>query len=234
MALWKDHGMQVVGNERLPPEHGGASERSQSTSATQVQTAQRLIDAALALGFDPDFLMTAIEDKLSEIKRRPIGNRLTESQKAYLIQSGAFEQGEFLRIEQDVNSGSLNRQVIRTWLMRILDTVGIDEACELLERDEASILADIERRRVCAVEVSGQLRFPQWQFDTRSPEKLIPHLDDILEASTARWDWQTLSAFMETPQEDLISTGRQTPVDWLRSGGAINRVVQTIEASDWS
>jgi hypothetical protein len=72
-----------------------------------------------------------------------------------------------------------------------------------------------------------------WQLSRPDPDGLLPQLSSLLEAASGRWDWFGLTAFMSTPQEDLVIRGRQTPAEWLRRGGSIQDVRSIIETWDW-
>lgn len=206
---------------------------SDSESQDRVPTAQRVVESAVALGFDPDFLLDALAKKLESLKEGRPGNRLTQHQKDFFVESRAFTAAELARTEQDVNQGILEREAVRDWLLRVLDTIGLAEVCSLLSTDEVSVRADVAHLRLCAFELSGELRFPRWQFDISSPRRLIPHLEEVLHASAGRWDWQILGAFMNTPQSNLMSRARQTPTEWLREGGSVGSVTEILESSDW-
>jgi hypothetical protein len=205
-----------------------------SDEHNRLSTAPRIVESAVALGFDPDVLLEALANKLDSLREGRPGSRLTQQQKDFLLESGDFTTEELARTEQEVNDGILEREAARDWLLRILDTIGISEVSCLLGTDEVSLRADVEQMRLCAVQIAGELRFPRWQFDASAPEKLLPHLEEVLHAAAGRWDWQILGAFMSTSQSTLISRARQTPIQWLSGGGSVASVVEIVESSDWN
>jgi hypothetical protein len=38
---------------------------------------------------------------------------------------------------------------------------------------------------------------------------------------------------MSTPQQSIVSEGRQAPVEFLRRGGEVNSVKAIVESGDW-
>ncbi|MDY7541800.1 hypothetical protein [Cryobacterium sp. 5B3] len=102
-----------------------------------------------------------------------------------------------------------------------------------LDWNEETVRAAVAEGRLYAIEISGRLRFPVWQFSIGSPEKLLPGLTQIIQVITPRWTWQSAAGFFAASQSSLIAKGPQTPVQWLRHGGDVRDVIEIVEADDW-
>jgi hypothetical protein len=99
--------------------------------------------------------------------------------------------------------------------------------------DEQVVQAAVSEGRLYGIEISGRLRFPSWQFNLASSGKVLPGLAELLEVIPTWWDWESVAAFMATPQSALMAEGRQTPVAYLRDGGEVNDVTEIVESDEW-
>lgn len=196
------------------------------------EAVRRLVEAVAHLANDPDYFVQALTDML--LAMRPIpSNSLTKQHEQFLIESGAYTAEELDAAAREADRGALRLRVAETWLSQLLATISLEDATGLLEWTEEDVQDAVSDGRLYAIEISDRLRFPAWQFNVGSPEKLIPGLTEILDVVTPRWSWQSVAAFMSTPQSSLVAEGRQTPVEWLRDGGDVNAVKQIIETNDW-
>ncbi|TFC29177.1 hypothetical protein E3O55_09895 [Cryobacterium sp. MDB1-18-2] len=193
---------------------------------------RRLADAVARLANDPEYFVEALTDMLMAMK--PISmERLSANEVRFLIESGAFSADEWAETSAAVDRGSLQVGATEGWLLGLFETSSMEVVTGFLDWNEQAVRAAVEDGRLYAIEISGRLRFPTWQF-SRSPERLLPGLTEIIRVVTSRWNWQSVAGFMATPQSSLVAEGRQTPVEWLRDGGDLNDVIEIIEASDWS
>lgn len=193
---------------------------------------RRLADATLHLGHDGEWFVQALTDRLLAMRPVP-ATSLTNQHKRYLIESGAYTAEELDAAARDVDRGALRLRVVEAWLSHLLATISLEDATGFLEWTKEDVRDAVSDGRLYAVEISGRLRFPVWQLNVRSPEKLIPGLTEILDAVASRWSWQSVAGFMATPQSSLVAKGRKTPAAWLRDGGHVNAVKQIIETTDW-
>lgn len=201
-----------------------------SASTAAESNARRLVGALNRLTPDPEYVLGALADKVESMK--PISkDRLTKSDREFLVESGAFSEQELSRVEAEVDRGSLLLATIQGWLLNLLDTLSLDEVVGFLDKDDSAVRRDVANGYLLAVEVSGQLRFPRWQFSLGSPDKRLPGLTSIIKATTAR-DWRSVASFMSTPQQDLAGEGRNTPAEWLRGGGEVTAVTNIVESWD--
>lgn len=192
---------------------------------------RRLIEAVTSLAVDPEYFLNALTDHL--LAMQPVSpDTLTKAEQDFLIKSGTFTTESWAAATDRHARGSAHVLMVRGWLLSLLETLPIWEAAVFLGREEDTVRKDAAAGRLYAIEVSGQLRFPRWQFDLGSPGKLLPGLSVLIAAAAPRWDWQSVAGFMSTPQFDLIAEGRQTPVEWLRGGGDIDSVTEIVESTD--
>ncbi|TFD12884.1 hypothetical protein E3T35_06245 [Cryobacterium sp. TMT1-2-2] len=193
---------------------------------------RQLGEAIDHLAGDSDYIIRALTDML--LAMRPASmKRLTRQQEAFLIESGAFTADELVSTSREVDRGSLLLGAAEVWLSNLFATMSLENVTGFLGWDEDAVRAATSAERLYAIEISGRLRFPVWQFNVGHPDKRIPGLTEVIEVVTPRWDWQSVAGFMATPQPSLVANGRKTPVEWLRDGGDVSAVKQIVEADDW-
>ena len=61
---------------------------------------------------------------------------------------------------------------------------------------------------------------------------MLPHLKEIIALLKGK-DWISVSGLMSTPQSTMVAHGKQTPVEWFRSGGDLDALEQTLQAQKW-
>lgn len=192
---------------------------------------RRLAEAVAGLANDPDFLQM-LTDMLLAMK--PISReRLTENEVRFLIESGAFTAEEWAETSASVDRGRLQLSATEGWLLGLFATLSMDDVTGFLGWSEGVVRTAAAEGHLYAIEISGRLRFPTWQFQAGSPTKLLPGLTEMIAVISPRWDWRSATGFFNTPQEDLVGEGRKTPTQWLRDGGNVDEVIKIVEASDW-
>ncbi|TFB53636.1 hypothetical protein [Cryobacterium tagatosivorans] len=194
---------------------------------------RRLAEAVARLANDPEYFLEALTDMLRAMK--PISlDKLSDNEVRFLIESGAFSADEWAETSAAVDRGSLQLSTTEAWLLALFATMSVEDVTGFLGWDESDVTDAVADGRLYAIEISGRLRFPAWQFDVGSPSKLLLGLTQIIGLITPRWHWQSAAGFMATPQRDLVARGRKTPIQWLRDGGDVDDVREIVEASDWS
>ncbi len=158
---------------------------------------------------------------------------MSHEQQELLVAMGAFTAEELDHAQREVNRGSLKVSAVEAFLSKFYQTISLEDIAAYLRWDEGAVRLAVAEGRLCAAEIAGRLRFPVWQLSLPDPEKLLPGLQPLLQAASQRWDWSGLTAFMSTPQEDLVIDGQQTPAEWLRRGGSVDDVRGIIEAGEW-
>ncbi|MDN3309337.1 hypothetical protein QWJ90_00145 [Microbacterium oryzae] len=216
-------------NHDAPREEPEAAERA---SAVERQAFERLYAALQRLGGNTDWLVEGLTEALLRIP--PVQkDGLSERQEQFLIEVGVFTADKLDEARSDVARGALQLSAARAFLTHISSMMSLDDVVAYLGWTEEAVRAAVREDRLYAVEIAGRLLFPSFQFTLLFGEKLLPGLSEIIKAAKRRWTWQDFSAFMSTPQEDLISRGRQTPTEYLRWGGPVDRVAQMIDESGW-
>ncbi|WP_130176564.1 hypothetical protein [Cryobacterium sp. SO1] len=182
---------------------------------------------------DSDYIVRSLTDML--LAMRPASrNGLSKQQERFLIESGTFTAEELDSTSSEVDRGSLQLGAAEAWLSNQLTSMSLEDVAGFLGWNEDEVRPAVTERRLYAIEISGRLRFPAWQFNFGYPNKLIPGLTEVIEVVSPRWDWQSVAGFMATPQSSLVAEGQKSPVDWLRDGGNVHDVIEIVEASDWS
>ena len=196
------------------------------------EAVRRLAEAVARLANDPDYFLNALTDMLLAMEPASREARRTEDEGRFLIESGVFTAEELTETRARVDRGSLQVGAAGTRLLDLFATRSIDDVARFLGWSEEAVLIAVAEGRLYAFEVSCRLRFPTWQFNIGSPEKVLPGLTEIIKIVTPRWDAHSVAAFMATPQASLVSVGRKTPIEWLRDGGDIKEVEAIVEAGD--
>ncbi|MBF4580799.1 hypothetical protein [Frigoribacterium sp. VKM Ac-2530] len=193
---------------------------------------RRLAQAVERLGNDADYFMDALTEKLLSIEPRLKPEPDGESDRAFLITSGSFSAAEYDAARRSVARGSLQLRVVESWFSSLAGTLSLTAIARFLHWSEDEVTTAATDGRLHAVEISGRLRFPEWQLSLSSPGKLLPGLAEVIAAASSEQSWIILAGLMGTPQEDLYGEGNKTPVAWLRDGGDVRRVTDIV-MSPW-
>jgi hypothetical protein len=215
---------------------GGLYSKGQSAPNSRADSAPEIVrdflDAVNALGGENDFILAGLTEFLHT--QKPVAkDGLSKQQEQYLIETGTFTGEELAEVRLAIYRGSFQLSAAEAWLSHLCATLSLDQAAGFLEWTEADVRTAVFEGHLHAVEIAGRLRFPDWQFCLGAESKLLPGLDKVLDALVERWSWIEIAAFFATPQRSLITAGRQTPVEWLRTGNSPEAVRVIIEASDW-
>ncbi|TFD01322.1 hypothetical protein E3T28_07130 [Cryobacterium sinapicolor] len=210
-----------------------ASDSSDERVGQQISDAalQRLGEAITHLEGDPDYIVRSLTEFM--LTMRPVAkHRLTSLQERFLIESGALSAGGLASTASKVDRGSLQLGAAEAWFSHLCATISLEDVAGFLGWDEVAVRTAVSEGRLYAIEITGRLRFPDWQFNAAAPGHLMPGLPALIAAVAPRWDWHSIAGFMATPQSSLIAEGRQTPVEWLRNGGDIDTVTSIVEWDD--
>ena len=211
----------------------GRSDPERESASVSDEAVRRLAEAVARLSNDPDWFLQALTEAV--LAMTPISMvKRTKQQDSFLVESGTFTAEELAEAQMYVDRGALQLSSAGVFLSNLLRTMSFHEATGYLDLDEEAVRTAVAEGRLYAIKISGQLRFPAWQFNVGSPEKLIPRLTELIAVVSSRWDWQSTAAFLATPQSSLVAEGRKTPIDWLRDGGDIQLIRNIVESNGWS
>ncbi len=193
---------------------------------------RRLAEAIARLGNDPRFFVEALTEKLLSMRPVSTQTEIIGPERHFLIASGTFTEHELEDAEAEVRRGTLQLADIQTWMHSLADTLSRNETSRFLTITEDELREAVERRELMAVPAAGRLRFPRWQFDARQPDRRLPGLQALIarmpDAPDLAW-----ASFMNTPQQELIWFGPQTPRQWLQNGGSIADVLELVDDDEW-
>jgi len=193
---------------------------------------RHLAEAIASLSNDSAFFIEALTEML--LAMSPVsGANLSANEVRFLIESGRFTREEWADVSAAVDKGSLQLSTTQWWLTGLLSTMSLEETSHYLGWSEESVLSAEAGGHLYGVEITGRMRYPTWQFDVGSPDRILPGLTEILQVLDAGWTWRNVAGFMSTPQSALVAEGRKTPVAWLRDGGTVDTVKQSLESVDW-
>jgi hypothetical protein len=90
-----------------------------------------------------------------------------------------------------------------------------------------------------AIESDGNWVYPAIQFEinlkTGKPDRQIRGLDQVFQALPAGLHPTAVAGLLRTPQMELLVDGRPRSVlEWLRSGGPVEPVLDLVEVADWA
>lgn len=196
------------------------------------EAGQRLAEAVARLTNDPEYVLQALTDMLLAMEPVP-REGLPENEVRFLIESGALTAEAWARASTSGDKGSWHLRVTEGWLLDLFATMSLEDVTGFLGWNEERVRTAVADGRLYSLEVSGRLRFPNWQFNVGSSLRLLPGLTEIIQVIAPRWSWRSAAGFMATPQSELVTEGRQTPIEWLRGGGDVKEVTSIIVASDW-
>ena len=189
---------------------------------------RRLAQAIERLGNDADYFMDALTEKLLSMEPLPKYEPDDDSDRSILIDSGAFTPAEYDATQRSIARGDLELRVVETWFSSLAGTLSLKAIAGFLRWSEDEVTTAVSDGRLYAVEISGRLRFPEWQLNLSSPGKLLPGLAEVIAADNPKRSWISLAGLMGTPQQDLHGEGHKTPVAWLRDGGDVRRVTDVV------
>lgn len=192
----------------------------------------RFTESITALGIDVNYFVEALTEKLRSM--RPVASEpsLVGAERRFLIESGTFSEPELERLEAEVSRGSLQLAETQAWMASLLDTLSLQESAWRLRMTDDEVRRAAQRGELLVVEIAGTMRFPRWQFDARQPDRLLPGLRALIDR-TPNSPHLPLASFMNTPQQELIGFGPQTPVQWLQNGGSIEVVLDIFDDDEW-
>jgi hypothetical protein len=203
-----------------------------SVGAASDDAVRRLAQAIERLGNDADYFVDALTEKLLSIEPLIKPEPDDDSDRAFLIASGSFSAAEYDAARRSVARGSLQLRVVESWFSSLAGTLSLNAMAGFLHWSDDEVTTAVADGRLYAVEISGRLRFPEWQLSLSSPGKLLPGLAEVIAADNPKRSWIVLAGLMGTPQEDLYGEGHKTPVAWLRDGGDVTRVTDIV-MSPW-
>ena len=217
------------------PDANGETLRDQRNLVTRAdpppEAIRDFLDAVNALAGENGFILAGLTEFL-RTQKSVTRDGLSKQHEQYLIESGAFTAEELAAAQQDVNRGDLQLGAAEAWLSHLCATLSLEQAVGFLGWTEEDVRTAASEGRLHAVVIAGRLHFPDWQFCLAVGSKMLPGLDNVLDALVDRWSWTSISAFMNTPQTSLVAMGRMTPTAWLRDGGDASKVRAIAESGD--
>jgi hypothetical protein len=113
------------------------------------------------------------------------------------------------------------------------------EVASLLGINESRVRQRRLARTLWAIESDGNWLYPAIQFEvnlkTGKPDKQIRGLERVFQALPAGLHPTAVTGLLQTPQTELKVGGRpRSIVEWLRSGGPAEPVLELIAIADWA
>ena len=234
-VLYCPYSADEVGSQERPSAKSDSDQRVESGDPearprpVPVDPHLRLAEAVASLAENPEYFVRVLANVLRSAKSIPQA-QVTKSEVRAFIESGKFTSKEWAEISVSVDRESLQLGDAEDWVMNIFDTMSIEDAASHLLWDEDFIQVAVTAGQLYAVEVSGGLRFPLWQF-AGSPVTLLPRLPELIKALNQH-HWSRAVGLMRTPHRSLVAKGQRTPSQWLRHGGEIDDVIRIVVMSD--
>ncbi len=211
-----------------------AKAEDEQRPASKTELLYQLAGVLDGLGVDADYFIAALTQKLRALRPVDASSTLVGPERRFLIRSGAFTESGLADLEAAVARGSLQLYEAQAWTFLLLDTLSFEEASRRLRLSERKLRRAVHEGDVLSFTVAGQLRFPRWQFDAASNGGLLRGLRDIVTVLPADAP-EAWAALMHSPADELIGRGARTPLQWLRDGGEVARVLALLEEDEyWS
>lgn len=205
--------------------------RYESTLATTAAEGALLL-ALRTLGAEGDHLVRGLTTLIMSMP--PIPPRTVQVQHGRaLIEAGVMTAEAVASVDDELAQGALQLAEIGGWLASAWETVSLDAASAFLHQTSEDIVEAAERGELLIVDIGGERRVPTWQFTTRPVGHLLPHLDELLPALSARWDPLAIGRFFSTRQEDLFDEGMKAPAAWLEDGGDVQDLLEIVEGGQY-
>jgi hypothetical protein len=100
------------------------------------------------------------------------------------------------------------------------ESLNVQEAADLLGVDPSRVRHRVSERSLLGYRSGHRLHLPKWQF--QDDGKPLPHLRRILDIMPEGAHPATVTGFMTTRSDELDG---KTAVEWLASGGQVDRVL---------
>lgn len=123
---------------------------------------------------------------------------------------------------------------------QLIDTaLTVDHVAAALRASQSQIRQARLRHGLWAIDVDGRWLFPRMQFEENpradGGQRQIRGLDQVLEALLHDLHPASVAGFLDTPHPNLLHMGTPTaPVEWLRSGGDTDPVLDLVAAAQWT
>ncbi|QNJ89981.1 DNA-binding protein (plasmid) [Mycolicibacterium fluoranthenivorans] len=162
---------------------------------------------------------------------KPDAAQLTEDEARLLDEAGFVEDpAAFVRAAADI---------IAHTAMLINTAYTGPEVAALLGINESRVRQRRLARKMWAIESDGNWVYPAIQFEinpkTGKPDKQIRGLEQVFEAMPAGLHPTAVAGLLRSPQSELQADGRPLSVlEWLRTGGVVEPILQLIEIADWA
>jgi hypothetical protein len=113
------------------------------------------------------------------------------------------------------------------------------EVAALLGINESRVRQRRLARKLWVIERDGTWVYPTIQFEfnqqTGKPDKQVRGLEQVFGAVPTDLHPTAVAGFLRAPQTELQVEGRPLSVlEWLRSGGPVEPVLQLLEIADWA
>lgn len=216
----------------MPPEplSAGATAPSPRTAETLQRTIGLVRSGRPGAAADQlvsDWL-SVLDDAVSE--RQATSGTLTESQRTWLVESGAMTEDQISAAQARVKSGSLERAITSTKAKSVVDSLSPQEVSKLLGISTSTVSHRRADGSLYGVAVGRNRRYPTWQFVGNRP---LPHLARLLAAISPQVHPATINGLMRNPQPELSIDGQPTePWAWLSNGGSIEPVLQLLDRNN--
>lgn len=113
------------------------------------------------------------------------------------------------------------------------------EVASLLSINQSRVRQRRLARTLWAIESDGNWLYPAIQFEinpkTGKPDRQVRGLERVFQRLPDGLHPAAVAGLLRTPQTELEVDGRPLSIlEWLRSGGAVEPVLELIEIADWA
>lgn len=177
----------------------------------------------------------AREDLVAALKTLPAikpGAAALTGEEARLLDEAGF-------IEDPVAFAEAAADIVAHTALLINTAYTGPEVAGLLGINESRVRQRRLARTLWAIDRDGTWVYPAIQFEfnlkTGKPDRQIRGLDQVFQVLPQGQHPSAVAGLLRTPQPVLDAGGRQLSIlEWLRSGGPVEPVLELIEIADWA
>lgn len=207
------------------PHHDGDNELAERVLGKSVSGVNRLLAR-----YDVNTVAALVDGFFEAISTNfPRERTLTDSQREWLVESGAMSAEEVDATEMEIATGGLFKLEMKTQVQTLIDSMSTAEVADRLGIDESRVRHRAAKGLLYSFRIDGRHHFPNWQFASTHGPRLLPGLRKLIEALPVDLDPASVRGIITTPQDDLVIDSNPVSVrEWLLSGQSIEEALEVV------
>lgn len=222
----------IIATADLAAANAREEELAAGRRAEMLDTFGELVETAKSAGRDDEIVVTLLRASADALKERHARrSTMTDEQADVLIESGVFTRESLAAAEERVAAGELDAIQQRSRMRAISQSMSARLVAQTLGIDESRVRHRQAKNGLYAFSAGGRKRYPHWQFTGDAEQPVLPGLATIIPSFPSDMHPASVQNIMTNEQRALaIDEQPVTPVEWLRSGGAPEKVAAIFES----